>query len=56
MKSVGANYCPLAMKDRTRWRSGERERGGGGERELEIRIARRATFVAVVVGGVLGEV
>lgn len=52
MKSVGASYCPLAMKDRTRWRSDERAR----ERELEIRIAWRATFVADVVGGVLGEV
>lgn len=25
-KLVGASYCPFAMKDRTRWRSGERER------------------------------
>jgi len=49
MKSVGANYCLFVMKDRTRWRNAERER------ELEIRIARRATFVDVV-GGVLGEV
>lgn len=47
MKSVGASYCVLAMKDNTR---------KSDSRELEIRIAQRATFVVDVAGSALGEV